>query len=75
MVSPTYAAGYESQGYILWKATQGQTGWYLSSDQVLGVRWVGTDIFKLQDLVSPKDPNSLTFLPVFKRHTSVYRFE
>lgn len=60
MVCPphTYTAGKESQGGLLWRATQGQIGLYLSSDQVLGVRWACVDIFKLKDSVSPKDPNS-----------------
>lgn len=57
-VTPTSTAGNESQGCLLRRATQGQTGLYLGSDQVFGVRWGCVDIFKLKDSVSPRDPNS-----------------
>lgn len=78
MVPPppdTYMTGNKSQGCLLRRATQGRTDPCLSSDQVFGVRWACVDIFKLQDSVTLKEPNSWTFLPVFWRHTSVCRFE
>lgn len=58
MINSTSTEGNESQGFLLRRATQGQTGLYLGSDQVFGVRWACVDIFKLKDSVSPKDPNS-----------------